>query len=187
MDNKNTTKISKYLSYILRHQPQSIGLTLDKNGWANIDELITKTTDFSLRLSTIQYVVETNDKQRFSLNENATKIRANQGHSLEIDLALTAQQPPAVLYHGTAKHFVVSIQEHGLKKQNRHHVHLSQHKDVANSVGARHGKPIIFKLRTAAMIQDGFIFYQSDNNVWLTDLVPAKYLQLVEEEQNGHL
>lgn len=182
MDNKSTTKISKYLSYILRHQPHSIGLELDPNGWASIEELIAKTTDFKLTLPVIEYVVETNDKQRFSLNKEMTKIRANQGHSLNIDLALTAQQPPDALYHGTAKRFSENIQQQGLTKQQRHHVHLSQSREVAKSVGSRHGKPVIFSLNTKAMIEDDIVFYRSENNVWLVDNVPAQYLTLENEE-----
>lgn len=182
MENKNTTKISKYLSYILRHQPHSIGLKLDPNGWASIEELIAKTTDFELTLPVIAYVVETNDKQRFSLNEEMTKIRANQGHSLNIDLALTAQRPPDVLYHGTAQRFSENIQQQGLTKQQRHHVHLSQSREVAKSVGSRHGKPVIFALNTKAMVEDNIAFYRSENNVWLVDNVPAQYLTLESEE-----
>lgn len=170
--------ISKFLSLILRHQPETIGLNLDAQGWAIIEELITQANHHGKVLSydSLIKVVADNDKQRFSLSADGLKIRANQGHSLTIDLALAAKQAPEILYHGTATRFLSSILAIGLKPQARQHVHLSQDKATAIKVGQRHGKPIILEIAAAAMQQDGYQFYLSDNQVWLTDEVPANYL-----------
>lgn len=171
-------KISKFLSLILRHQPETINLTLDVNGWANVDELREKCSKHKIdfTLEELDEVVETNDKKRFIFNEDKTKIRANQGHSIDIDLALKPQQPPEFLYHGTAQINVNSILEKGIEKRNRQHVHLSIDKDTATKVGMRHGKPIILTIRTGKMFEDGILFYLSENRVWLTDFVDAKYI-----------
>ena len=171
-------KISKFLSLILRHQPETIDLILDENGWANVDELREKCSKhkISFTLEDLDEVVETNDKKRFIFNDDKTKIRANQGHSIEIDLALKPQQPPEFLYHGTAQNNVESILENGIEKRNRQHVHLSQDKETATKVGMRHGKPIILTIKTGKMFEDGILFYLSENNVWLTDFVDAKYI-----------
>ncbi len=143
---KQLDKISKYLSFLLRYKPEEIGLSLDSKGWANIEELIIKTTDFKLSKEIIEVVVETSDKQRFSICENNKKIKANQGHSIEINLDLTAITPPDYLLHGTADRFLASIRAEGLKKQSRHHVHLSQSSAVANTVGQRYGKPVLLQV-----------------------------------------
>lgn len=171
-------KISKFLSLILRHQPETINLTLDENGWANVDELREKCSKnkINFTLEELDEVVETNDKKRFIFNEDKTKIRANQGHSIDIDLALKPQQPPEFLYHGTAQGNVDSILNKGIEKRNRQHVHLSLDKETATKVGMRHGKPIILTIRTGKMFEDGILFYLSENNVWLTDFVDAKYI-----------
>lgn len=175
MNNTNITQISKYLSLILRHQPQSIGLVLDPNGWANVDDLLAK-SKLQISFQQLLEVVATNDKQRFILNEDKTKIRANQGHSVKIDLDLKPQTPPSILYHGTVDKFLSSIQTQGLQKMNRNHVHLSKDISTAQKVGSRRGLPIILKINPEAMIHDGFLFYCSENGVWLTDSVPAKYI-----------
>ena len=171
-------KISKFLSLILRHQPETIDLILDENGWANVDELREKCSKhkISFTLEDLDEVVETNDKKRFIFNEDKTKIRANQGHSIEIDLALIPQQPPDFLYHGTAQSNLDSILENGIEKRNRQQVHLSQDKETATKVGMRHGKPLILTIKTGKMFEDGILFYLSENNVWLTDFVNAKYI-----------
>lgn len=173
--------ISKFLSLILRHQPETIGLILDAHGWADVDELISKANHHGKAISydSLVKVVANNDKQRFSLSEDGLKIRANQGHSLTIDLALTAKQPPEVLYHGTATRFLSSILAIGLKPQARQHVHLSQDKATAIKVGQRHGKPMVLEIAAATMQQDGYSFFLSDNQVWLTDTVPANYLTVL--------
>lgn len=179
MNEKHKKKLSKFLSYVLRHHPELIGLNLDESGWATVDELITKSKRDSyqgLTVEELNEIVETNDKKRFIFNEDKTRIRANQGHSIDIDLALKPQQPPEFLYHGTAQSNINSILEKGIKKRSRQHVHLSQDKEIATKVGMRHGKPIILTIRTGKMFEEGIEFYLSENNVWLTDFVDAKYI-----------
>lgn len=174
------TELSKFLSLILRHKPETIGLTLDDNGWADIGELIEKlkkheaTFDFE-RLETI---VENSDKKRFAFSADYSKIRANQGHSINVDLNLKEGFPPDILYHGTAVRNLESIKADGLLKKDRHHVHLSKDKETAKNVGARYGKPIILVIDSKQMIEDGIIFYLSENDVWLTDFVAAKYIDI---------
>ena len=178
MTESQNKKISKFLSFVLRHKPETINLVLDENGWANVEELITKSTNDSqgFTLEELDEIVQTNDKKRFVFNEDRTKIRANQGHSIEIDLALIPQQPPEFLYHGTAQSNRDSILENGIEKRNRQHVHLSQDKETATKVGMRHGKPLILTIKTGKMFEDGILFYLSENNVWLTDFVDSKYI-----------
>lgn len=166
---------SKFLSYVLRHKPDAIGLTLDAEGWANIDELIAK-SDKPLTHDLIREIVKTNAKHRFILSEDGTKIRANQGHSIKIDLGLQPQTPPPHLYHGTATRFWDTIQTQGLKPMNRNHVHLSADTQTAHSVGSRHGKPIILVIDAEKMRADGHDFFQSENGVWLTKAVAPKYI-----------
>ncbi len=173
-------KISKYLSFLLRHKPDSIGLKLDNQGWASIDELIELTTDIKLSREIIEIVVETNDKQRFSISDTGTKIKANQGHSITIDLNLAPTEPPAHLYHGTASRFLESILEKGITKQQRHHVHLTESLAVAKAVGSRYGKPVILCIDSQAMVKDGFDFFKTTNNVWLVDEVLPAYLKISE-------
>jgi putative RNA 2'-phosphotransferase len=178
---KQRNKISKFLSFVLRHKPDEIGLVLDDQGWTDIDELIKKANaseqvtqiDRSLLLE----VVDTNEKQRFIISEDDLRIRANQGHSVQIDLQLTPQVPPEVLYHGTATRFLDSILKEGLTPQQRQHVHLSSDIDTATQVGQRYGKPVILKINTLLMHQQGITFYQADNGVWLTHSVPIKYIE----------
>src|SRR5690606_38637950 len=157
---------SKYLSFILRHEPQSIGLTLDTHGWADIDALITGTTQFALTPELLDIVVETNDKQRFSVSADGQRIRANQGHSIAVDLDLRATPPPASLLHGTAEQHITAIQRLGLLKMQRHHVHLTEHMAVATAVGRRYGKPVVIQIDAQAMAAQGYSFYKSVNNVW---------------------
>lgn len=178
MNEEQKKKTSKFLSYVLRHHPELINLNLDENGWANVDELITKSTNDSqgFTFEELEEIVQTNEKKRFAFNEDKTRIRASQGHSIEINLALISQQPPEFLYHGTAQSNIESILEKGIEKRSRQHVHLSQDKETATSVGMRHGKPIILTIKTKVMFDDGIEFYLSDNNVWLTDFVDAKYI-----------
>ena len=171
-------KISKFLSLILRHQPENIDLKLDENGWANVEELREKSAkkNMCFTLDELDEVVETNNKKRFAFNEDKTMIRASQGHSIDIDLALEAQQPPDFLYHGTAETNISSILNKGIEKRNRQHVHLSADKETATRVGMRHGKPVILTIRSGKMYEDGLSFYLSANGVWLTDFVDAKYI-----------
>ncbi|AZA72474.1 RNA 2'-phosphotransferase [Chryseobacterium indoltheticum] len=178
MNEQHKKKTSKFLSYVLRHHPEIIGLHLDENGWADVDELITKSTNDSqgFTFEELDEIVQTNDKKRFIFNEDKTRIRANQGHSIDINLALIPQQPPEFLYHGTAQRNIESILEKGIEKRNRQHVHLSQDIETATKVGMRHGKPIILTINTEKMFDDGIEFYLSENNVWLTDFVDIKYI-----------
>lgn len=178
MNEQQKKKTSKFLSYVLRHHPELIYLNLDKNGWANVDELITKSKNDSqgFTFEELDEIVQTNDKKRFIFNEDKTRIRANQGHSIDINLALIPQQPPEFLYHGTAHGNIESILEKGIDKRNRQHVHLSQDIETATKVGMRHGKPIILTINTEKMFDDGIEFYLSENNVWLTDFVDATYI-----------
>lgn len=180
MNEKQIKGISKFLSYILRHNPQTIGLELDKEGWADVEELMAKSkTDYSvLTREILDIVVSTNEKNRFAFNEDKSKIRANQGHSIDIELNLETQQPPAFLYHGTVDKFLDVIKAEGLKKMNRQHVHLSADKDTAVDVGSRRGKPIVLVINSGEMHQNGYSFYLSANGVWLTDHVPAAFINL---------
>lgn len=178
MNEIENKQISKFLSYVLRHHPDLIHLHLDENGWANVNELITKSTRHSLGFTfeELDEIVQTNNKKRFAFNEDKTMIRASQGHSIDINLALIPQQPPEFLYHGTAQSNLDSIVEKGIEKRSRQHVHLSADKETATKVGMRHGKPIILTIKTGEMFENGIHFYLSDNEVWLTDFVDAKYI-----------
>lgn len=174
----NIVSTSKFLSLVLRHQPQTIGLTLDDAGWADVSELLQKLAlaGRTVTLDLLREVVASNDKRRFSFSEDGTRIRANQGHSIDVALGLEELEPPAVLYHGTASRFIDSVMRTGLDKRQRHHVHLTEDIVTARSVGQRYGVPIILAIDAAAMCADGHRFYRSDNNVWLTDHVPVRYL-----------
>lgn len=179
---KESKRISKFMSFVLRHQPEFIGLNLDSNGWADVRELLAKmnSNGFSLTEEILDHIVSTNSKKRFAYNESKTSIRASQGHSIEVELGLKETIPPEYLYHGTGENSVSSILTSGLEKRDRQHVHLSGDTATAKAVGGRHGKPKIFTVAAAQMKQDGFSFYLSDNNVWLTDQVPAQYLKLMD-------
>ncbi len=181
MNNDRVTKLSKYLSYHLRHAPQELGLTLEPGGWVRVADLLQATKPKTLTRNELEQVVSTCPKQRFSFDETGEKIRANQGHSVEVDLRLEPMGPPEILYHGTAGKAVEIILVSGLEKMARHHVHLSADLNTARTVGSRRGKPVIFQVDAAGMDRDGFIFYRSDNNVWLTDRVPAGYLKPLVE------
>ena len=180
MNTKDIKQKSKFLSLVLRHKPEVIDLTLDENGWADIKELITKASakDVILSQEIIKVVIETNDKQRFTYNDVKSKIRANQGHSIKIDIDLESVEPPSLLYHGTAKRNIDSILEKGIDKRNRQHVHLSNEIETAKNVGSRHGKPIILIIDASQMHRDGIKFYLSKNKVWLTEFVDAKYITI---------
>ena len=169
---------SKYISLILRHKPETIGITLDEHGWANVDELIAgiaKTQSFDMAM--LEEIVATDNKQRYSFNEDHTLIRANQGHSIPVDVELKEIDPPEILYHGTGEKYVASIDEQGLIPKSRLYVHLSKDEETAVNVGKRHGKPVVYKVHSKDMHKDGYVFYQSVNGVWLTKSVPVKYLE----------
>ena len=169
---------SKFLSLVLRHAPTTIGIQLDSEGWTEIDELLRAARDHGrdLDLDLLLRVVHENDKQRFSISPDGLRIRANQGHSVTVDLGLTATPPPSVLYHGTVERFLASIRNQGLLSGSRHHVHLSSDEQTANIVARRRGKPVILTIDSAAMADDGIAFYLSANGVWLTQHVPACFI-----------
>lgn len=171
--------ISKFLSLVLRHTPETIHLQLNENGWADVDELLSKCNKHNKKLDyeLLLEVVETNDKKRFSFNEDHTKIRANQGHSINVDLELKEQKPIHFLYHGTVAKFIEPIKKDGLQKMSRQHVHLSKDTETATKVGSRRGKPIILSINAPKMVEDGFKFYLSENGVWLIDNVPVEYIE----------
>ncbi|HEY9653461.1 MAG TPA: RNA 2'-phosphotransferase [Coleofasciculaceae cyanobacterium] len=181
MDNSRLVKISKYLSKHLRHQPDRIGLQLAPGGWVAVDELLDacKKHAFPITRLELNEVVSNNDKKRFSFDSTGSLIRANQGHSVEVDLQLEPTRPPEVLYHGTGHGAVESILRDGLCKMSRHHVHLSSDITIAKKVGIRHGRPVVFLVDSATMHQDGHQFYCSDNGVWLVDYVPPNYLKVI--------
>ncbi len=182
---KQLEKASKFLSFVLRHEPEAIGLELDTNGWVALDLLIEKAaTEISLSPDLIEEVVRTSDKKRFALSEDGARIRANQGHSVKVDLQLTPKDPPEVLYHGTATRFLESILADGLRPGQRHHVHLSAERATALAVGKRHGKPVVLQIASAEMRARGFLFFLSENGVWLTDRVPPAYLSRLDSEDS---
>lgn len=174
--------LGRYISLILRHKPEVIGITLDAHGWANVQELIDgirKTRYIDMEI--LEKVVAENDKQRYSFNKDKTLIRANQGHSIPVDVELSVAEPPEYLYHGTAKKYVESIEKQGLIPKSRLYVHLSKDRETAEGVGRRHGEPVIYRVKTGEMQKDGFEFFLSVNGVWLTKEVPVKYLEKEEK------
>ena len=177
MDERRTVKVSKYLSKHLRHQPERIGLTLDEAGWVEIDTLIAAATAHGFRFTRdeLDQVVATNDKRRFAVE--GTRIRASQGHSVEVDLGLAPAAPPAYLYHGTVARSLDAIRAEGLRPMNRHAVHLSTDRETATRVGARRGRPVVLAVDAGAMQREGHVFHMSANGVWLTEAVPARYLR----------
>ncbi|MER8068342.1 RNA 2'-phosphotransferase [Streptomyces sp. NPDC094034] len=176
-DERRIVKVSKYLAKHLRHQPERIGITLDANGWVPVDELMTAAAAHGFRLSRaeLDHVVAVNDKRRFTIDGN--RIRANQGHTVAVDLELAPAQPPAYLYHGTVARNVDAIRAEGLRRMDRHHVHLSPDRETATRVGARRGRPVVLSVDAGAMHRDGLVFHVSANGVWLTDSVPPPYLR----------
>ena len=181
------TSISKFISLVLRHQPGHIGLTLDNAGWADVSDLLGKAAAAGrpIRPEVLREVVERNDKQRFSFSEDGKRIRANQGHSVAVELGLAPLEPPAQLYHGTATRFLDAILRDGLHKRARHHVHLSADLATATAVGQRHGRVVVLLVDAAGMRQQGHEFYRSANSVWLTDHVPPRHLSLLEPKENA--
>ena len=178
MNDKQLKLHSKFLSLVLRHRPEKIGLTLNEQGWVEVDALLSalKLHRHALSHDQLITVVERNDKQRFSFDETGQRIRANQGHSVEVQLEYESVKPPDLLYHGTPKQFVESIQQQGLKKQQRHAVHLHTSIQISLAVGKRRGVPVLLTIDSARMSKDGYQFYVTPNGVWLTDQVPASYI-----------
>ena len=174
-------QVSRFISLILRHRPDVIGITLDEHGWANVDELIAGVSKTDpLDLEELREIVRTDEKGRYSFNEDGTKIRANQGHSIDVDVELKKAEPPEFLWHGSAVKYEASIDREGLVPKTRLYVHLSPDVETARKVGSRHGKPVIYQVSARRMVMDGFDFYLSENGVWLTKRVPAGYLQKLE-------
>ncbi len=169
---------SKFLSLVLRHRPDVIGIELDAEGWVAVEELLTACAKHGRAISReqLEAAVRTNDKQRFAYSADGNRIRANQGHSLPIDLGLVPEEPPELLYHGTVPQFLEAIRREGLIKGKRHHVHLSADVPTATNVGQRRGQPIVLAIEAGRMFRDGHAFYRSENGVWLTDAVPAAYV-----------
>ena len=171
----------KFISLILRHKPETIGITLDEHGWANVDELIEGVSKtYPLTRESLEEIVRTDEKQRYSFNEDHSLIRANQGHSIPVDVELKEVKPPKYLYHGTGEKYVSSINQQGLIPKSRLYVHLSADFETAVNVGSRHGKPVVYLVEAEQMEADGFTFYHSVNGVWLTKSVPVKYLKQVD-------
>lgn len=174
---------SKFLSLVLRHKPEEIGLALDAQGWASIDELIEKARRHGVALTRelIAEIVATSDKQRFAIDASGVRIRANQGHSVDIDLGLEPREPPPVLFHGTAETSVAAIRAQGLNSKARQHVHLSPDEQTAVKVGSRHGRPVVLRIAAGHMQAAGHVFFLSTNGVWLTDSVPSQFIQFPNE------
>lgn len=181
MMSRSIIQTSKFLSLILRHYPGKIGITLDESGWVAIDDLLSACArnEFPLTLEELRRVVETSDKKRFAFSDDGLRIRASQGHSVEVDLNYAPAEPPEELFHGTADRFLASIMVEGLVKRDRHHVHLSPDEATAVSVGGRHGRPVVLRIGSGAMHREGIEFFCSTNGVWLTDHVPVRFLEII--------
>lgn len=179
MNPAQTTRTSKFLSLVLRHQPETAFLTLDSAGWTGVEDLLRGCAKARRPITRdqLRHIVDTNAKKRFEFSADGTRIRASQGHSVEVDLNYEPKVPPLILYHGTATRFLESIRAQGLLKKDRHHVHLSAETKMTMQVGARHGKPVLLTILAADMHQAGHIFYLSTNGVWLVEHVPANFIQ----------
>ena len=174
-------EISKFLSLVLRHSPNSAGIILDEGGWANVEQILhaLQTLNQSITREDLDRIVRLSDKRRFSFSEDNNQIRANHGHSVPIKLAYKPKQPPTLLYHGTADVNSKSIEKHGLLKATRQYVHLSLTREIALGVGQRHGKPVLISVDAARMHSDGYQFFEAGNGVWLTEFVPVNYLTFI--------
>ena len=179
MNDARRLRVSKRLSLYLRHAPERIGIELGPGGWVDVDTLLDALREHGFRVSRAELdeIVANNDKQRFAFDESGSRIRASQGHSVDVDLGLPPAEPPAELYHGTAQRFLTGIDEAGLLPMKRRHVHLSADVDTAIKVGTRHGRPVVLAVDAAAMARDGHVFHVSANGVWLTAAVPTRYLR----------
>ena len=178
--NQKRKNTSKFISLILRHRPEIIGITLDEHGWAEVDALvdgINRSDPHALDMEGLEEIVRTDEKQRYSFNEDHTLIRANQGHSVPVDVELEERIPPDILWHGTGEKYTASIDRQGLLPKSRLYVHLSSDPETARTVGSRHGKPVLYKIDCRAMAEDGYRFFLSANHIWLTEEVPVRYLQ----------
>jgi len=178
MDEKRRTAISKFLSYVLRHEPTAVGIMLDAGGWVAVDVLLDACTQHGRPLSRVELdeIVATSSKRRFALSDDGQRIRANQGHSTAVELGYAPAEPPDVLFHGTVGRVLPSIRAHGLQRMERHHVHLSSDEATARAVGGRRGKPVILRIDARAMREAGYVFFVTPNGVWLTDTVPPSFV-----------
>ncbi len=178
-------KLGKYLSLILRHKPEVIDIKLDEHGWADVEELLAGMNRQGrfINRELLDEIVKTNNKKRYQYNDDLTKIRANQGHSINVDVNLQEKIPPNTLYHGTALRYLYEIKLFGIKKMNRLYVHLSKDKETAINVGKRHGKAIILEIDTKKMLNDGHKFYYSNNGVWLCDDINFKYVRRIFDDK----
>lgn len=178
--NANLTSLSRFISLVLRHKPEAIGITLDEHGWADVNELIAGVNRTQpLDMETLEEIVRTDEKQRYSFSGDKTLIRANQGHSIPVDVELPQSEPPELLYHGTAERFTAAIEAEGLRPMSRLYVHLSKDAETARKVGSRHGKPVIYEVLAEEMSRCGFEFWLSVNGVWLTRAVPPEFLRRI--------
>lgn len=170
-------KLGRFLSLVLRHNPGAAGITLDEHGWADVEQLLdgVNRTGRHIDMETLERIVRENSKQRYSFNRDRTKIRANQGHSIQVDVELKEMEPPKYLYHGTASRFLPAIQREGIRKMSRQYVHLSGEFETAMAVGRRHGIPVVITIDAQAMSRDGVTFYRSENGVWLCEQVEPGY------------
>lgn len=177
---EKSDKLSVFISLVLRHKPEAAGICLDEHGWADVDELLKGINDTgrTIDMDILEEIVRTDNKQRYSFNEDKTLIRANQGHSIPVDVELEEKKPPQYLFHGTAERFLDAIMAEGLKPMSRLYVHLSKNKETAVKVGKRHGKPVVLKIRAEEMYNDGSKFYLSENGVWLTKAVDRRYIDV---------
>ncbi|OHT15129.1 putative RNA 2'-phosphotransferase [Tritrichomonas foetus] len=182
MSSRKLIQDSKFLALVLRHKPQTIGLTLDENGWADIETLLSccQKNRKNITREELNEIVSTDNKKRYTISEDGLKIRAAQGHSIQVDLELQPQDPPPILYHGTCERFLPSIMRGGLKHQSRNYVHLSIDVQTAMNVGRRHGKPVVLEIDTQSMKNDGMLFYLAENGVWLSNDIDIKYLKVHE-------
>jgi putative RNA 2'-phosphotransferase len=178
MDERDKTRLSKFLSFILRHDPGSAGIELDAAGWVAVDELVTKCCEHGKALTKelLFDIVATSPKQRFAISEDGLRVRASQGHSIDVELGYEPKEPPELLYHGTVSSSLPSIRSDGLKRMSRHHVHLSLDAATARAVAMRRSKPIVLEIAAARMHRDGYVFFLSANGVWLTESVPPEYI-----------
>lgn len=186
--NTDKTQISRYIALILRHHPEAAGVSLDAHGWADIDALIAGVGKrYPLDRAMLEEIVQTDDKQRYAISEDGKRIRANQGHSIAVDVGLERVSPPETLWHGTGSRFSASIDAQGLTRQSRLYVHLSTDAQTAQKVGARHGKPVVYRVAAGQMARDGFAFFRSANGVFMTEHVPVKYLKRMDalDEMDG--
>jgi putative RNA 2'-phosphotransferase len=182
-------RLSKKLSLHLRHRPQEIGLQLEAGGWVNVDDLLRalQSRGINITRAMLEEVVRENDKQRFAFDQSGERIRASQGHSVEVDLQLSPLTPPPVLFHGTNARVLAAIAEKGLQKMRRHHVHLSPDEETAHRVGARRGDAVILRVLAGKMHDDGHAFFRSQNGVWLTESVPPHYIEFPETREYSRL